>query len=603
MTNCSPLAGSAAHLSGIPESDGLRIVHAQLNWFASEAPNAAPDAEVTLRLPDESEFSVVANDAISEQFNDPLDIGEAAIGLVCGDQPPVQCLCPTAPGNATTDVRFFSNHAVVTDELQAYVDSGGSLNGEIFLGDIEIPGGDGNDPATAVTVIASVAIGGWSLLVVYGDPSLPLRRVYYYQGFELNSGEDRVLRPRGFLAPPNPVVDLTYLVLEGDESIRGDSVLVNGRQVEDQCNQRTNVFNSTVTTGPDGQCEEGVFGVDLDTFRVEGAIGPGDDSAEITMVIPTGDGRFTAGEQVFTDWMVLAFDHRLPDFEGLKPEKQAQPPSRSVVQPGDEISYLIIVENSGGDFADNVIVADASPAGTTYVTGSAAVDRRLVVDAPGGRNPFENGFNLSSLPDIGRIGPGDEHLVEFRVTVDANASDGDVIINVATIGADGIETIETEAVFHAVGELPDDFPDVGRPDDPEDALIRPDAGPRRDSGAACPPGHARDVTGGCVLVECPPGEEMVDGGGACVAPQEDNSCGPGQRVVDGFCVSVCGPGLEWDSYCGEGGQCRQETAPACGDGNLADSGCGCRATSGRAPFGIAALLGLLAVGFVRRRRA
>ena len=50
------------------------------------------------------------------------------------------------------------------------------------------------------------------------SPPAPLK-IYYYKGLELNEGMNRQLYPSGFTAPPEPSVDLTLMVLEGDQSI------------------------------------------------------------------------------------------------------------------------------------------------------------------------------------------------------------------------------------------------------------------------------------------------------------------------------------------------------------------------------------------------
>ena len=70
----------------------------------------------------------------------------------------------------------------------------------------------------------------------------------------------------------------------------------------------------------------GVTGVGLDRFVIRNAIQPDDVEAEVQLVIPRGDGLLTPGEQLFTNWMVLQFDHLLPDFDAFKPEKEAELP-------------------------------------------------------------------------------------------------------------------------------------------------------------------------------------------------------------------------------------------------------------------------------------
>lgn len=579
--NCAGLGGSTVTLDTIPDSPTLRVVHARLNWAASTAEDDMPDDAVTLTAPEGMPFEVAADPMLSERFVDGLAQGECdGLGFIC----PVQPACNLA---------FYSNFADVTAQVTAHRAAGNPLNGRWTLADVEIPGSDENDASTAVAAVGSLTIGAWSLLVIYEDEAEPVRRIYYYQGFELNSGVNRRLFPRGFEAPPpDPTLDLTLMVLEGDQPTTGDQLLVNGRQISDACNPVNNVFNSTVNTGTaDGRCRQGVQSTDLDRFSVVGAIEAGDEEAEIELVIPRGDGFITPGEQLFTNWMVLAFDHRLPDFEGLKPEKEAVPPSGSTVSPGGAISYRIQVQNDGGGPAVGVVVRDPLPAWVRYVPGSTIIDGQPVPDGPDDAFPLQDGLELTGLPQVGdTIEVGERHRLAFTAQVRRDAPNGVRISNVATIEADLIDPLETEAVVHTVVA-----PDGGRPPldaGPVDADVPPDADPAMDldRGAIGDMSVARDAA-----------PMRADGGPLLADADTSNPCGPGTRLnAEGFCVSVCGPGLRWDPTC-EPGRCVHEDEPDCDDsgGGSPGSGCACDAAGGSGPGALLALLVLL--GWRRRR--
>lgn len=596
--NCAGLSDSTATLDNLPDLPGLRVVHARLNWFASLPQGDAPDTQVMMTPPGGGASLVDADPALSETFDDALDAPSCQL---------FEFICGIAPDCGFT---FMSMHADVTEALTTHRDGGGRLNGLWRVSDVTIPGASDADPRTLVAAAASIAIGGWSLLVVYEEESLPLRRLYYYQGFELISGGERRLHPRGFLAPANPAVDLTICALEGDSGTQGDSVSVNGVEVSDPCNPARNIFNETVNSGrADGRCEQGVRAVDLDTFRLPDALEPGDVEADVLITLPRGDGLLTAGEQVFTNWLLIAFDHIPPSFESIKPEKSANPPSRSAVQPGDSIDYLIVVENTGGDFATHVVLTDAAPPGTTYVEGTTVVDQLNVADTPNGDTPLANGLELTALPGIERIAPAERHIVRFRVTVNDDTLEGTIITNVATISADGTEPARTDPVVHAVGQVPDggfpELPDQSVADQgpvPTDGppLLTVDAhvdggGPRDVGGLAlCPLGQSRGDDGLCFDPEAP------DQGVVCtVSP--DPVCGPGTQMRDGVCVSLCGAGTVWDVACnGRCGGCRAESAPPCDAGGTDDAGCGCRTVGGRSP--LTPLLPLALLALWRRRR-
>lgn len=588
---CQGRDRSTAVLDTLPESETLRVVHARLNWAATTPEAEPPDGEVTLTPPGGAPIGVLADAALSERFVDGLAAGECNLyGQLC----PVPFDC---------NLGFYSNHADVTRALEDHRAAGGDLNGVWTLSDVEIPGSSDQDPATAVAALGSLTIGAWSLLIVYEDPETqPVRRIYYYQGFELNAGIPRRLFPRGFLAPPpDPTVDLTLMVLEGDADVSGDQLTVNGRQISDGCNPINNLFNSTVNTGAaDGMCRRGVHGTDLDRFTVIGAIAAGDEEAEIVLQIPRGDGLLTPGEQVFTNWMVLAFDHLLPDFEGLKPEKEAVPPSGSTVSPGGAISYRIQVENDGGGPATGVVVTDPLSQWVQYVPGSTTLNGQPVPDDPGGAFPLQDGLVLTDLPLVGpSIDVGARHRLAFTAQVRRDAPGGVVIRNVATIEADLVEPLETEAVLHTVVR-----PDGGLPPadmGPEDmgandmGGMPADMGPRPDRGMGpLPDGGPR-----------PDGMTQPDAGPPLTIDADlSNPCGPGTRLDEmGFCVSICGAGLRWDPTC-DPGRCVHADEPPCDDddggGSAADGGCVCDAGDGRGSAPWLALLALL--GLSRRRR-
>ena len=593
--NCDGLASATATLDVVPESDTLRLVHAQVRWAASTPPNAMPDAAVTLVPPGGDPVAAVAEEGLTQAFQDECDAQTAQLfRLTCQIE-----ICA---------VGMYSAGADVTAALQAHVEGGGTLNGEWTVRDVEISGGNAMDPQTAAAAAASQVVGAWSLFVVYEDEeNLPLRRIYYYQGFEVLPGMDRIVRARGFLAPADPTVTLTYMLYEGDEPIQGDSLRVNGVDVFDDCNPNRNVFNSTINTGrADGVCQRDVDGVDLDTFTLDNAIQAGDEEAEVHFVVPRGDGLVTPGEVVFTDWLVLAFDHRLPSFETVKPQKSAQPPGGSDVRPGEQIDYLIVVENTGGDPANEVELEDGIPRHTTYVPGSARIDQQAVPDRAGG-SPFVGGYNLSGFGGIGAFDPGERHAVTFSVRVDEGAPLGAEIRNVALIRAAELEAAqETEAVVHRVTDgsdaavpPPPDMdltPDLDAAPDPDDGVRPPDAAPGADAGR-CPPGQRLNIRGMCEDAPQP------DTGVMCV---EDPVCGPGAHMVGGQCELICGEGLVWDSNCNDCGRCRVETQAPCPERRPGDSegseksgtSSGCDTTGAPRTW---ALLGLL-LGLGRRRR-
>jgi len=596
---CQALTTSQFELQGIPEqSPEFRLVYADLSWAASEGTQNQLDTDVTLTTPDGGMLAVTATADISESFTDGMAMCQQLIPLICSE----------APVNLSCDLQFYAHHANLTEELSMYHAEGGLLNGSWSISDVTISGSSIADPQTAIAAVGSLTIGAWSLLLVYESPELPSRKIYYYQGLELNEGINRQLFPRGFTAPPDPVVDLTLMVLEGDQQITGDQLLLNGRQITDQCNPANNVFNSTVSMN--NECRQNVTGVDLDRFVVNGAVLEGDTEAELELVIPTGNGFTTTGEQLFTHWLVLSFDHLLPTFDQLKPEKYANPPHEQPVAPGEVISYEIRLQNIGEAPATNVILRDLTPNGTSYVVGSATVDMLPIDDGPQDSNPFAAGLNLNTLPQVGeRIEINEGHAIRFQVQVLQDPGEVIEVVNAAEISADRIESIATNLVRH-----------------PIDRTINPPMGGEQVGGEMMAGDMAGDNDAGDVAGvgvnsgemssagDLPAGESMageeqlggdVDGGDNTVM-EPDNYCGEGTLFNEEsqLCESICGPGLRWDSTC-DPSRCVQESEPPCeGDGERRGSSEGCQTQRSplTSPLTITMWLMIALISLRQRRR-
>lgn len=115
---------------------------------------------------------------------------------------------------------------------------------------------------------------------------------------------------------------------------------------------------------------------------------------------------------------------------------------------GDVVTYRITAKNEGGGGADNLILADVIPQGTTYLPGSLRIvdgpnsgaksdaqgDDQASYDAVANKVVFHLGHGASgsqggSLPNTGTLPAGT--TVEYRVIID-RASGGGQISNTAT---------------------------------------------------------------------------------------------------------------------------------------------------------------------------
>jgi hypothetical protein len=102
--------------------------------------------------------------------------------------------------------------------------------------------------------MVQVNLQGWSLFVVYEDPTLPGKSITSFDGFSAISvpGGNQVLDVPvdGFRTVPAPApvrANFAFATLEGDSPILGDRLRLNGTSLSTADRPVTNFFNSSVT--------------------------------------------------------------------------------------------------------------------------------------------------------------------------------------------------------------------------------------------------------------------------------------------------------------------------------------------------------------------
>jgi uncharacterized repeat protein (TIGR01451 family) len=247
---------------------------------------------------------------------------------------------------------------------------------------------------------------GWSLTVVYEDPSAPLRNITIYDGFEtVSSSSPNNVR---FLQVHLPDIQVpitadvrartTSLAWEGDGNTANtfatlrpcgdvDSYLTTtpyappyqtDPPVEWWTNLSTGLspahiyFNSTIDT--DGVSVTNrmpnhlnTFGIDIKNHDVTG-IPPGIDPKN-TCLIAT-----SAGDLYFLGVFGLAIDVLSPELkESTKEVENLSGGDPATIS--DQLRYTITVKNTGEDGIADVVITDVIPANTTYVPDSMTLLR------------------------------------------------------------------------------------------------------------------------------------------------------------------------------------------------------------------------------------
>jgi len=405
-------ATSSAGMYGIPE--GVNVVKAYLIWMGSvDAENGNPDMQLTLLPPSGKEYEVTAlAEDMTESIKDDFDADDLPATYY-----------------------YYTNRVDVTKLLQDH----NSVNNMPLNGSYTVKNFTGY--ADEPYLKRQVALGGWSLFLVYSKSGSQSKRIYYYNYFDQIRDQVLELEPTGFVAPENAIAKFTMFVGEGDPGIEGsgtgvhdESIFFNNIQLVDNCNTANNPFNGTVNTNLDqaeGDCREQVYSIDLDTFFVSEYLTAGDTGANIELSL--------GQDLVIPNYFVLSISSKRSDFDiPNKPEKSASVSTGGFLAPEEVFTYYIYVQNNGENVATDVKVRDQLPSELVYIENSTYViepngDRRKIDDIEGGFAPSTNSIAIaSSLP------PGEAHrrVVEIGVRLKSESDGivkGNIINNTAEI--------------------------------------------------------------------------------------------------------------------------------------------------------------------------
>lgn len=119
--------------------------------------------------------------------------------------------------------------------------------------------------------------------------------------------------------------------------------------------------------------------------------------------------------------------------------KSAQQPAPW--QPGDVITYTIVVFNNGNSSATGAVISDSEPPNTTFVPNS------ITLDPPGAGN---KGSTPPTLADNLTIGIGQQITATYAVTVNPALTRNTVIVNIASVSSTQTPVPNLTGVGHLV---------------------------------------------------------------------------------------------------------------------------------------------------------
>uniref|UniRef100_UPI001CBD9BBA isopeptide-forming domain-containing fimbrial protein n=1 Tax=Marinicella meishanensis TaxID=2873263 RepID=UPI001CBD9BBA len=338
----------------------------------------------------------------------------------------------------------------VRADITAIVDTNGS--GEYFVGGLSA-----NNGADGLGFY-----GGWSIVVVYEDNSLPYRRLALYDGAARVTGTTSVSVTIGGLLTPasgDVTASVGALVWEGDQNIAGDQFRFEGTDLfTTGINPVNNFWNSSITkSGAHITNKNPNFvnqmGMDIDFHDIPLAIwGNSETEATIDFV--------TAGDSYYPNYLIFVTDLNVPDYSSSL-SKTATDVNGGDIGRNDLITYEISFTNDGSDSSINTVVTDPIPANMTYepgtleiVSADAGPTGSLSDSAGDDAGEYDAGNdqvvirvgNGADASNGGTIAPGESVVIRFQARIDAAAPTGD-IDNTATINANSFQLPTTDFTF------------------------------------------------------------------------------------------------------------------------------------------------------------
>ncbi len=307
------------------------------------------------------------------------------------------------PGNAPIDQVMLKGPVgdyinitgtIIYDANGSTVDGGDSFSYACFadVTDIVTSYGTGTDIGTYTVANVSSGEGetgtfnpanntghsaGWSLFIVYEDPTLPGKSITSFDGFSAISVEGanpNVEIPLdGFRTVPAPApvrANFAFATLEGDSPILGDRLRLNGVSLSTADRPVTNFFNSSVTRLDATPVLNRVpnsantLGFDTGTISIPN---PGNsvianDATSSTIRLETN------GDTFFPYFFAFAVDIIEPDIVLTKivEDDAGNDIGGQLVDLGASLNYVIGFQNTGNDNATNFQIRDILPINIIY---------------------------------------------------------------------------------------------------------------------------------------------------------------------------------------------------------------------------------------------
>lgn len=195
--------------------------------------------------------------------------------------------------NITSGLPYFSAFADVTSLVAA------SGNGTYTLTDLDVSPALLNDPGYCTN---RTNFAGWTLVIVYNSPLLPINQVNIYDGLQSIPNSINITL-NNLNVVDNVGAKIGFVAWEGDRNLAvNESLRINGNVLSNPpLNPSNNAFNGTNSVTGNSQ----MYNMDLDIYSIQNNIQIGDTSALI---------QLTSGQDmVLMNVILTTFNSQLPD--------------------------------------------------------------------------------------------------------------------------------------------------------------------------------------------------------------------------------------------------------------------------------------------------
>lgn len=211
---------------------------------------------------------------------------------------------------------------------------------------------------------------GWTLFVVYEDPSLHMKSFTVFDGFShIYDAHFEKIPVTGFITPPSGPVDLqfAYAALDGDKPKGGTKLEFGTKEVTTPLRSANKFFSSTIenTNGiqtPRNPSGSNTLGYDTGVLSVEGAnpeyIKNNQTSTDFTLQVAKGQ-----ADPVFLFFSAYAVDIIAPKIDLTKLVKNTSgvDAGGTNVTLGQSLTYEISYQSVGNDNVNNFTIKDVLP--------------------------------------------------------------------------------------------------------------------------------------------------------------------------------------------------------------------------------------------------